>query len=152
MKQFVWRLQRVLDIKEKEEQVKRTELIKLTEELADTHGALLMQKRILENVISDIKKKNLIERLGEQEIFLKHSKVSDEQIKMLEGRVAELESQQREKIAEVLSVRRFREGLEKLRAEAKRRFMEKQEKLEQKELDEVVSISFARGMIQQGGN
>jgi flagellar biosynthesis chaperone FliJ len=83
---------------------------------------------------------------------LKHSKVSDEQIKMLEGRVAELESQQREKIAEVLSVRRFREGLEKLRAEAKRRFMEKQEKLEQKELDEVVSISFARGMIQQGGN
>ena len=152
MKRFVWRLQRVLDIKEKEEQVKRTELIKLTEKLADTHGALLMQKRILENLIAEINKKNLVERLGEQEIFLRYSMVSDEQIKKLEDQVAELESQQREKIAEVLKVRRFKEGLEKLRVEAKNRFMKKQEKLEQKELDEGVGISFARRMIQQGKN
>jgi flagellar biosynthesis chaperone FliJ len=148
MKRFVWRLQRVLDIKEKEEQIKRAELLKLIERLADTRGALLMQKKILEDVIWYITGKNPVERLGEQEFFLKYSATNDEQIKRLEDEVARLESQQREKIAEVLSVRRLKEGLEKLRAEAKSRFIKEQEKLEQKELDEGVSISFARKMIQ----
>ena len=149
MKRFVWRLQRVLDIKEKEEQVKRAELLELIERLADTQGALLIQKRILEDVISHITGKNPVERLGEQEFFLKYSAASDEQIKRLENKVAVLELQQRKKIAEVLSVRRLKEGLEKLRAEAKRQFIKEQERLEQKELDEGVGISFARKMIQQ---
>jgi len=149
MKRFVWRLQRVLDIKEKEEQVKRAELLELIERLADTQGALLIQKRILEDVISHITGENPVERLGEQEFFLKYSAASDEQIKKLENEVTRLELQQRKKIAEVLSVRRLKEGLEKLRAEAKRQFIKEQERLEQKELDEGVGISFARKMIQQ---
>lgn len=149
MKRFVWRLQRVLDIKEKEEQTKRAELLELTEKLADARGVLLMQKRILEDVISDITGKNLGERLDEQEFFLKYSATSDEQIKKLKNRVSKLESQQRKKIADVLKIRRFKEGLERLRAEAKRRFIKEQEKLEQKELDERAGISFARKMIQQ---
>ncbi len=58
-----------------------------------------------------------------------------------------LESQQREKIAELLKVRRFKEGLERLRTEAKIQFIKEQEKLEQKELDEIATVSFARNMI-----
>jgi flagellar biosynthesis chaperone FliJ len=149
MKRFVWRLQRVLDIKEKEEQVKKAELLELIERLADTQGALITQKRILENVISHITGKNLVERLGEQEFFLKYSAASDEKIKTLENEVVRLESQQRKKIAEVLSVRRLKEGLDKLRTEARRQFIKEQEKLEQKELDEGVGISFARKIIRQ---
>jgi len=146
MKRFVWRLQRVLDVKIKEEEMKRAELIRLTEKLAATRGELLMQKRILENIISEIAGKKTAERLPEQEFFLKHSKVSSERIKKLEKRVRELELEQRKKIAEILKVRRFRKGLERLREEAKRRFIEEQEKLEQKELDEGSTLSFARKM------
>ena len=144
MKRFVWRLQRVLDIKIKEEEVKRAELIKLTERLAEARSELLIQKRILENIISDIAGKKTAERLSQQEFFLKHSKVTDEQIKKMEKKVGDLESEQRKKIVEVLKIRRFRKELEKLREEAKRRFIEEQEKLEQKELDEGATISFAR--------
>ena len=56
------------------------------------------------------------------------------------------------KIAEALRLRRFKEGLERLREEAKRRFIEEQERLEQKESDEGAIISFARKKINPVGS
>ena len=148
MKRFVWRLQRVLDIKTKEEQIKRAELLELTERLTGTRGELLMQERILQDIIDGLNNKKPQKRLGEQEFFLKYSETNDKQIKKLKNRIRELESQQRKKITEVLKVRRFKEGLEKLRAETKMQFIKEQEKLEQKELDEGATISFIRKIIQ----
>jgi flagellar biosynthesis chaperone FliJ len=144
MKRFVWRLQRVLDIKKKEEQKTRAELFELTERLAQARGELLARQKMLESIIEELTERNPKRRLGEQEFFLRYSITSDEQIKRLRENVNELESQQREKIAEVLKVRRFKEGLEKLRIEAKIQFIKEQEKLEQKELDEGATISFVR--------
>jgi len=144
MKRFVWRLQRVLDVRKKEEQKARAELLGLTERLAQTRGELLMQQKMLEDIINGLTGENPKKRLGRQEFFLKFSAASDEQIKKLKDKVNELESQQRNKIAEVLKLRRFREGLEKLRTEAKMRFIKEQEKLEQKQLDEGATISFVR--------
>ena len=148
MKRFVWRLQRVLGIKMLEEQTKRAQLLGLTEELAQARGQLLMQKQILKAMISDIARQNAGRRLGEQEFFLKYSKTNDKKIKQLEDKVTGLASKQREKIAEVLKARRFKEGLEKMRAEAKSKFISEQEKLEQKELDEGATVGFARKIIQ----
>lgn len=149
MRRFVWRLQRVLDIKTMEEQTKRAELFELTERLAETRGRLLMRKRILENIINSLAGENPQKRLGKQEFFLKFSATNDKQIKRLKDRVRQLESTQREKIVEVLRVRRFKESLERLRAEAKREFIKEQEKLEQKELDDGATISFTRKIIQR---
>jgi flagellar biosynthesis chaperone FliJ len=145
MKRFVWRLQRVLEIKKKEEQKTRAELFELTERLAQARGELLARQKILDSIIEGLAQVNPKNRLGDQEFFLKYSKVSLEQIKKLEDKVKLLETQQREKIVEVLKIRRFKEGLERLRAEAKMEFIRQQEKLEQKELDEGATISFVRG-------
>jgi len=144
MKRFVWRLQRVLEIKKKEEQKKRAELLELTEKLAEKQGELLRQLKMLEDIIDGLAGKNPKKRLGEQEFFLRYSATSDEQIQKLREEISRLESQQRQKIAEVLKVRRFKEGLERLRVEAKRQFIKEQEKLEQKELDEGATVSFVR--------
>ena len=144
MKRFVWRLQRVLEIKKKEEQKVRAELFQLTEKLALVRGELLIWQKKLENIINGLTEENPKKRLGEQEFFLRYSATSDEQIKKLEEKKNKLESQQREKIAEVLKVKRFKEGMEKLRVEAKVQFIKEQEKLEQKEMDESVTISFVR--------
>jgi flagellar biosynthesis chaperone FliJ len=110
MKQFVWRLQRVLDIRKKEEEKARAELLELTERLAQTRGELLMQQKMLEDIINGLTGENPKKRLGKQEFFLRYSAASDEQIKELEDKVNELESQQRDKIAEVLKLRRFTEA------------------------------------------
>ena len=144
MKRFVWRLQRVLEIKKKEEQKTRAELFELTERLAQTRAKLLARQKMLESIIEGLTERNPKKRLGDQEFFLRFSTTSDEQIKRLKDSTNELESQQREKIAEVLKVRRFKEGLERLRVEAKIQFIKEQEKLEQKELDEGATISFVR--------
>ena len=144
MKRFVWRLQRVLDIRTKEEQKARAELLKLMEKLAETRSELLAWRKMLEEIINGLALGNPKKRLGRQEFFLRYSAASDEQIKKLENRVKELESKQREKIAEVLKLKRFKEGLEKLQAEAKIQFIKEQEKLEQQQLDEGAKVLFVR--------
>lgn len=130
--------------------MKKAELLALTEKLTQTQSELLIQKRILEDIIRAIRGKHPKKRLGEQEFFLRCSSTSDELIKELKRKVSKLESQQREKIAEVLRVKRFKEGLEKLQAEAKARFIREQEHLEQRESDERTTMGFARKMIRKG--
>ena len=147
MKRFVWRLQRILEIETKKEQKMRSELLELTEKLAETRGVLLTQQMILKEIMAGLAGENPKKRLGRQEFFLKFSGTSDERIEKLKEKMSALESQQREKIAELLKVRRFKESLERLRAEAKTQFIKEQEKIEQKELDEMASVSFARNMI-----
>jgi|SRR3989304_7288544 len=147
MRRFVWRLQRVLEIKTKEEEKKREELLEITEKLAQMRAELITQQRVLEDIISEMSGEKPKQRLSKQEFFLRYSTTSDELIKILKKKVNELELRQRKKIAEVLKVKKFKEGLEKLRAEARMRFIKEQEKLEQKELDEIATVSFARNMI-----
>jgi flagellar FliJ protein len=144
MKRFVWRLQRVLDIRTKEEQKARAELFKLTEKLAETQSELMTWRKMLEEIINGLSVGNPKKRLGRQEFFLRYSAASDEQIKKLENMVKELELKQSEKIAEVLKLKRFKEGLEKLRVEAKMQFINEQEKLDQQQLDEGATVLFVR--------
>jgi len=144
MKRFVWRLQRVLDIRIKQEQKARAELLKLTEKLAQTQSELLAWRKNLEVIINGLTVENPKNRLGRQEFFLRYSTESDKHIEMLENMVRELESMQRDKITEVLKLKRFKEGLEKLRAEAKIRFIKEQERLEQRQLDEGATVGFIR--------
>ena len=147
MKRFKWRLQRVLDIKQKEEQVKRAELFELTEQLSLARGELFMQKGILENLINTVAEKPPHERLYQQELLMAYSAANDKRIKSLEEKVQELAVRQKEKIVEILAVKKFYKGLEKLRDEAKATFIKEQEKLEQKESDERVTAGFVRRVI-----
>jgi len=144
MKRFVWRLQRVLDIKEKQEQRARAELFELTERLAEARGELLSWQQMLQEIVHGLAQENPKKRLGRQEFFLRHSQASDRQIKQLKDKVRDLESKQKEKVAEVLNLRKFKQGLEQLRAETKRQFIREQEMLEQKEMDERAGVSFVR--------
>jgi len=144
MRRFVWRLQRVLDIRKKEEQKKTAELYELTNKLAVTRGKMLIIQKSLEDIIHGITNENPKKRLSKQEFFLAYSYTSDKQLKKLKEKIKRLESQQKEKIMEVLKVRRSKEGLEKLRTEAKLQFIKEQEKYEQKELDEGATITFVR--------
>jgi flagellar FliJ protein len=150
MRRFVWRLQRILDIKEKEEQKVRAELFKLTEEIIEMRGELLTRQKMLEAIINGLAEENPKTRLGKQEFLLKYSATNDDQIRKLKEQIHQLETQQKEKIAEVLKVRRFKRGLERLRVETKRRYVKGQERLEQKEFDEGAQVSFVRKRMKLG--
>lgn len=151
MKRFVWRLQRVLDIKLKQEELARTELLTLTEKLAHVRQELLARQAALREMLAKLAQKCPSKRLGEQELFLKSCSPYDEKIKKLKSRVSKLESQRKAKVVEVLRLRRFTKALKKLRTDAKAKFMTEQEKLEQKELDQGAIISFARKIMDRVG-
>ena len=102
MKRFVWRLQRVLEVKTKEEEKKRSELLEITEILAQTRADLIARQRVIEDIISNITRENPKKRLIEQEFFFKFSATSIEKIEELKNKIQELESKQREKINEKL--------------------------------------------------
>ena len=144
MRRFSWRLQRVLDVKKKEEHKVRSELFELTQRLARMRSELLRQHKILEQIINGLSYDNPGKLLGEQELFLRHSVTIDNQIKKLKETIGQLETQQKDKISELLKVRKFKEGLERLRVEAKMQYMKEQSKIEQKKLDEAASIAFVR--------
>ena len=144
MKRFIWRLQRVLDIRTKEEQKKTAELLEITDKLVATRSELLIKKKLLENIINDLAAESPKKRLAKQEFFLAYSYTSNEQIKKLKEKINHLETQQKNKIMEVLKVRRSKEGLERLRSEAKTQYIKEQEKLEQEELDDRATVSFVR--------
>ena len=144
MRRFVWRLQRVLDIRTKQEAIKTQELFSITEKLAQTRSELLIQQRILRDIFESIASEFPGHRVGRQEFFLRNSAATDERIRQLVNKVNELESEQKKKTAEVLKLRRFKESLEQLREQAKRDFIKEQEKLEQKQMDETATQSFAR--------
>ena len=153
MKRFVWRLQKVLDIKSKEEQFKRIELFRLTEALAEKRAELLMRQRALQEMLAAVAQIPPTDRLRAQELFFKHATTNDQQIRRIQGEVSALEAQQKAKIQEVLAAKRFKEGLEKLREEAKEKYIREQEKLEQKESDDRTTVAFARNeaMRSEGG-
>lgn len=144
MKRFVWRLQKVLDVKTKEEQLRRTELFQIVEQLAARRGELLLRQRILQDLMTEIQGRESAQRLNAQEFFLRHAATDDEEMRRLQEEIAALEIRHKEKTAEVLAVRRFKEGLEKLRTQAKEEYRREQERLEQKEQDERTTIAFAR--------
>ncbi|MFC1781095.1 hypothetical protein ACFLZ8_02385 [Planctomycetota bacterium] len=144
MKKFAWKLDRLLSIRQKEEKKKSVELIELTEKMAAARGELLMKQGILQNIVNEINEKKPKTRMLEQELFLTFSITSSEQIKTLKEKIAQLELQQKEIIAEVLKIRQLKEGLEKLRKEAKIQFITEQESIEQKEIDHGATVLFVR--------
>ncbi len=150
MKRFVWRLQKVLDVKAKQEEIQRVELFRLTEKLTGKRSELLMCQRVLQDIMNGISQDRSSRRLAAQEFFLKQAATNDERIRVLKGEIAELEERQKAKTAELLALRRSRETLERLREEAREQFIREQEKLEQKELDDRSTMAFARKESMKG--
>jgi flagellar biosynthesis chaperone FliJ len=144
MKRFVWRLQKVLDIKTKEEQLKEMELFRLTEALAERQSELMMRQQALRELLGRVREDRSPHRLETQEFCLRHAAADDQAIAALRQDIHDLEGRRQEKTAEVLAAKRFREGLERLRDEAKEQFIREQEQLEQKEMDDRTSVVFAR--------
>ena len=147
MKKFEWRLQRLLDLKVKQENALRGELVAITEKAVALKGRIMMQKSALRQALAELEERQLQSGLYDRQIFFEFVHVTDGKIKALEHEMAETEKMRRKKIIEIMKMRKFRKGLEKLRAQAKLEFLTEQNKLEQSEMDDRVSISYARKIL-----
>jgi flagellar biosynthesis chaperone FliJ len=75
--------------------------------------------------------------------------VDEEQIRKLEAQLRDLEVQRSKKMEQFLALKRSRETLEKLREEARQRFLHEQLQIEQKQLDEASQIAYARKKLRR---
>jgi flagellar export protein FliJ len=144
MARFAWRLQKVLDVKDKIEQVKRAELLRIAEQIAKTRAALLNQQRILKETLDEISRLDANQRLSQQEFFLRYVSANDEKIENYKALIRELEASHRQKASELMEVRQAREALERLKEKARQRFIREQDQIEQKEFDDRAGTAFIR--------
>jgi flagellar export protein FliJ len=144
MKKFTWPLQRVLDIKEKQEKAAVTELFNLKEMVKQKEYEIDAEQTKLLKTLSQAKDQIKQGNIIGHEMLLKFSAANDKFIKTLKQRVGELEIKVKTKKKELLDLRRFKQGLEKLKTKACEKFNAKQQKIEQYQLDEIATVSFTR--------
>ena len=149
MKKFVWRLQRLLDIKIKQEKALRAELVAVTEQAVAVKGQIVLKKIALRQKLEDLGNLAPKQRLGQQQFFLKFVHVLDTQIRHLKQALKEIEELRKKKINEIIEIRKSRKSLEKLRETAKEEYVIEQNRLEQIENDDQTSIKYARNIMQK---
>jgi len=142
MARFVWRLQRVLDIREKQQQALQAELMVMTEKAVAIRQAIMVVRVKLRTMMDDLSSMDAKERLLSQQIFMKYAEYSEKEIIRLEGELESVEKIRQEMMVEIQEKRKFIKGLEKLREKAKDEFIERANLLEQKELDEFTNNRF----------
>jgi flagellar FliJ protein len=142
MARFFWRLQRVLDIRIKEEQVMRSVLMALSERMVMLRQEIMVIRVRIHTAIEELGNKNASERLAGQQIFMKYSEYSENEIISLEKELSETDKQRKEKMNEIVEKRKSIKALEKLRVKAKEEFLAETAHIEQQEIDEFTNNKF----------
>ena len=93
MARFVWRLQRVLDIREKEEQAMRSELMALSERMVLLRQEIMVIRARIHTALEDLSSKEPVERLAGQQLFMKYSEYSEIEIDSLRVELSNIDTQ-----------------------------------------------------------
>ena len=147
MKRFVWRLQRLLDLKTKQQDLIRMELMAMSERIAQIRAGILMHKAEIRSRLAELRQLPPEQRPARQQMFLQFVHVLDTRIRTMEQSAAQLEEQRKQKMNELMEVRKSQKSLEKLRQRAKDAYHQQQEYILQKETDETSSTAYARQIL-----
>jgi flagellar export protein FliJ len=147
VKKFRWPLQRLLDVKEKQENFARIELVAITEQIVVIRGQIMMQKTLLRNLFSELNQLDPQQRTPAQRECMEYAHVTDAKIKTLNQSLEQAEQKRKMKVEEIITLRKLRKGLDRLRAKALICYREQVNQAEQKELDESITTTFARKIL-----
>jgi len=142
MARFVWRLQRVLDIRQKEEQGLRSGLMALGERMVILRQEIMVIRTRIRTAIDELSEKQPTERVSAQQFFMKFSQYSENEVNIIKTELATVEKQRKKKMDELLEKRQSIKALEKLRAKAKEEFLIESGHKEQQLIDEYTSNKF----------
>jgi flagellar biosynthesis chaperone FliJ len=144
VKRFTWRLQRVLDIAQEREEALRNEIALLNHRIFQVKQEILARREAVRRLLDDIARQPLAERLGEQTLIMACASVEHRILQGLHARQSELENQRAAKMQDFFQARRARQTLERIREEARQRYLKEQARLEQIQFDESAHVAFAR--------
>ena len=139
---FVWRLQRVLDIREKQESALRSELMLLSERITSIQNQIAGIRVRIQEMLEKISRKEPGRRIVAQQMFMKFAEFSEQEIKRLENEIAKVQKMQKEKTEYIRQKRIEIKSLEKLKEKAKQEFVKKTNKLEQAETEQYTNMKY----------
>lgn len=144
MKKFVWKLQQLLTVKEKQETALQNELVALTEQMMVLRGRIMALQMRLRAHQREIQALPQEQRIAAQALYLQHAPVADAVLRQLEEQRRALEQRRRQKLDDYLQVRKFRKGLERLREKARQQYEYELHLEEQKQLDDFTHTNWNR--------
>ncbi len=147
MQRFKWRLQRLLDVRQKQEDALRAELMALTEQMTALRGRMLMEKAMLRSRLAELGRLDGTTRLSGQQIFMTHVAVIDQRIAALRRELDKLESKRNEKTEAIMAARKSRKALERLREQAWQSYCRAQHTQQQRDEDETTNAAVARTLL-----
>jgi flagellar export protein FliJ len=148
MKKHTWRLQRVLDVRIKQEEAKKAELMAVTHRLLAARQAVIVKQAMMRSILLELSRKDAKIRMAEQPTIMKHMAFSEEELNILKRRVDEIEIERKRKADEMMEARMARKAMEKLQEKARVEYMKRVNAVEQKELDELSGGRFVRNRIE----
>ena len=157
MKPFRWSLQRLADVTAQREQALRLELLDLSRRLAALRRESLRRMDCVRALLEELAGLDLPHRIAQQDLIQGCAAAHRRELDRLGAALALAVQQRKDKTQQLLRFRSRRKTLERLRAEALRKHLLEQGRLEQKQFDETAHIAFARGqgaaaaMLRGGG-
>ena len=87
MRRFEWRLQKLLDLKNKQEEALRAELISVTEQAVGLRGQILMERALLRQRLTETERMPAAKRMARQEFVLQFSQVTETAIREMDRKL-----------------------------------------------------------------
>ena len=144
MKRFQWRLQRLADVTAQREAGLRMELLDLARRIGALRQESLRRTACVRALLEELTSLDLARRIAQQDLIQGCAAAHKKELDRLTAALAAAVQQRKDKTQQLLRYRARRKTLERLRAEALRKHLLEQGRLEQKEFDETAHIAFAR--------
>jgi flagellar export protein FliJ len=148
MKKHNWRLQRVFDVRVKQEEARKAELLAVTHRLLAARQAVIVKQAMMRSILLELSRKDAATRMAEQPTVMKHMAFSEEELNKLKKKAEEIEIERKQKSEEMMEARRARKAMEKLQEKSRAEYMKLANAIEQKELDELSGGRFVRNRIE----
>ena len=145
MRAFRWRLQRVLEIRRKQEDAIRQRLLRINADITAKKRRISDLRDGLERLCKSLR--GLADRWRDRELFLRASRFVDEEIDRLGAELADLVTQRARALDNYKSARRSRKTMERLREEAAATHRREADKVEQVLLEEGVNHRVGRELF-----
>ena len=148
MRRFQWRLQRLLDVTAQKENAARNELAALADRIARLARAVAEEKARLREVLADLAEQCIEDRFLHQPMLAACLRHRQARMDRIAAERDECERVKQEKTHELIRLRNSRQTLERMRDEARQRYLRDEAAREQRQLDEAAQVAFARSAIQ----
>jgi flagellar biosynthesis chaperone FliJ len=141
---FKWRLQRVLDITGKREQALRAELWLVAREITLVREEILARQTLIRTLLEDLGRRSLADRLPEQTVVMASAAAEQRLLTGLRTREANLVATRNALTDKYMRTRGTRQTLERLREEARVRYLRAAGRIEQAQFDEFSHMAHDR--------